>query len=254
MFSPLAPPVFHPPATAIRAVNSAPELVLVDAKPTISDAQAWYTFLEIDQQLSAARVLYAARLKRLLDVTFASVLLLALAVPLAIVALIIWLDSRGAVLYKQERIGRFGVPFTVYKFRTMIDDRRNADLPFVGTDRRRRHKSERDPRVTRAGHYLRRASIDEWPQLLNVLRGDMSFIGPRPELPRIVDGYAPWQHRRHLVRPGMSGWWQIHGRSNRPMHENTELDLYYVSNLSFRLDVHIFLRTFRAVISRSGAF
>jgi lipopolysaccharide/colanic/teichoic acid biosynthesis glycosyltransferase len=97
-------------------------------------------------------------------------------------------------------------------------------------------------------------SLDELPQLFNVLRGEMSLIGPRPELPEIVGMYEPWQHQRHLVLPGITGWWQTHGRSGLMMHEHTELDIYYVENISFAMDVRILLGTVRALTSRSGAF
>ncbi len=138
--------------------------------------------------------------------------------------------------------------------RTMIPDRRKERLPFGETDCRQRHKTPNDPRLTRVGKFLRRTSIDELPQLLNVVRGQMSLVGPRPELPEITERYAAWRHRRHLVRPGLTGWWQVQGRSDLPMHENTELDLYYVEHGSFRLDLRIVLRTFHILFSRKGAF
>lgn len=230
------------------------DLVVLHDAPLDASDRAWFSYLESAPRLATGRVLYAAALKRALDALGAGLLLILLAPILLFIAAVIRIGTRGPAFYTQERVGRYGVPFTVYKFRTMVDDRRTTELPFVGSDRRERHKSEVDPRVTRVGALLRRTSMDEWPQLLNILRGEMSFIGPRPELPRIVARYQPWQHQRHLVRPGMSGWWQIHGRSDRPMHENSELDLFYIEHLSFRLDLHIFVRTFKAVLSRSGAF
>ncbi len=118
----------------------------------------------------------------------------------------------------------------------------------------RSRKARNDPRVTRVGRFLRRTSLDELPQLFNVLRGDMSLVGPRPELPEIVATYEAWQHDRHRVLPGLSGWWQIHGRSDKPMHQHTELDIYYVSHVSFLLDVYILLRTLVVVIAGRGAF
>jgi lipopolysaccharide/colanic/teichoic acid biosynthesis glycosyltransferase len=234
--------------------RAAGELVVLPAAVADTPEQAWLGYLDSAPLLSTGRIVYAAVIKRALDVVGAACLLVALAPVLFCIAAAIRMSGAGPAMYRQQRIGRFGVPFTVYKFRTMIDDRRKTDLPFVGTDRRQRHKSEADPRVTRVGALLRRTSLDELPQLINILRGEMSFIGPRPELPRIVARYQPWQHQRHLVRPGMSGWWQIHGRSDRPMHENTELDIYYVERLSLRLDLHIFVRTFKALFSRNGAF
>ncbi|HEY3291645.1 MAG TPA: sugar transferase, partial [Anaerolineae bacterium] len=115
-------------------------------------------------------------------------------------------------------------------------------------------KQPDDPRVTRAGRVLRRYSLDELPQLLNVLRGQMSLVGPRPELPWLVDAYEPWQRHRFAVPPGMTGWWQVNGRSDRPMHQNVEDDLYYIRNYSLWLDVAILLRTIPAVLSGKGAY
>jgi lipopolysaccharide/colanic/teichoic acid biosynthesis glycosyltransferase len=111
-----------------------------------------------------------------------------------------------------------------------------------------------DPRVTGYGHWLRATSIDELPQLINVLRGEMSLVGPRPEMPFIADGYDEWQRRRLTVKPGITGLWQILGRKDLPMHENLQYDFYYIRNRSLALDVSILLRTIGAVLSRKGAF
>jgi lipopolysaccharide/colanic/teichoic acid biosynthesis glycosyltransferase len=115
-------------------------------------------------------------------------------------------------------------------------------------------KSPNDPRITRLGRVIRRTSFDELPQLWNVLRGEMSLVGPRPELPIIVQGYQDWQHKRFRVQPGMTGWWQIHGRGELAMHLNTEFDLFYVQNYSVLLDIQILLRTLGAVIRGNGAY
>lgn len=197
---------------------------------------------------------YCLTFKPWLDLLVASLLVLALAPLFLVVLLALGLDRSGPAIFRQTRVGREGRPFTVYKFRTMIPDRRARRLPYGGQERRRRHKSEHDPRVTPIGRFLRRTSIDELPQLVNVLRGEMSLVGPRPELPEIVSRYAPWQHDRHRVRPGLTGWWQISGRGQKPMHENTELDVYYVVNQSFWLDLKILLRTLPVLLSRTGAF
>jgi lipopolysaccharide/colanic/teichoic acid biosynthesis glycosyltransferase len=116
------------------------------------------------------------------------------------------------------------------------------------------HKRPNDPRVTRIGRVLRRYSIDELPQLVNVLRGEMSLVGPRPELPWLVDCYESWQRHRFAVPPGMTGWWQVNGRSDRPMHLNVEDDLYYIRNYSLWLDIIILLRTIPVVLSGKGAY
>lgn len=226
----------------------------VDIVEVATEREDWLMLLKSSHAQPASRVIYSLALKRWCDLIAAGVLLVALTPLLAMVALLIRLEAPGQVVFRQSRIGRGGQPFTIYKFRTMIPDRRTGEGPIPGEERRQRHKTENDPRVTRIGRFLRRTSIDELPQLYNILRGEMSFIGPRPELPDIVRRYQGWQHQRHLVTPGLSGWWQVHGRSDLPMHENTAMDIYYVENQSFRLDLHIVLRTFKALISRGGAF
>jgi exopolysaccharide biosynthesis polyprenyl glycosylphosphotransferase len=226
-----------------------------DVTPTLAlvgmqDAQA----ARPGAEPGVGRWLYLACGKRAADVLLASTLLLLTLPLMLVVAAAIRLDSPGPILFRQRRVGRNGTLFTILKFRSMThEDRRDLRL-VADADGTLRHKVRNDPRVTRVGRWLRRTSLDELPQLLNVVAGQMSLIGPRPELPEIVTTYEPWQHRRHLVRPGLTGWWQVSGRSDRPMHENTELDLYYVNNLSLWLDLLIVLKTFRAVVRGSGAF
>ena len=116
------------------------------------------------------------------------------------------------------------------------------------------YKSPNDPRVTRVGRFIRRTSLDELPQLFNVLKGDMSLVGPRPELPWLVEKYQPWQRKRFAVPQGITGWWQINGRSDKPMHLHIEEDLYYIQNYSLLLDIRILWATLGAVIKRKGAF
>jgi len=162
----------------------------------------------------------------------------------------------GPILFRQRRVGLNEHPIDIWKFRTMYADRRSANLgpPSAQAERRRRHKSRRDPRVTPFGRFLRRTSLDELPQLWNILRGDMSMVGPRPELPEIVAGYEEWQHARHAVRPGLTGWWQVNRPPDRLMHEVVELDIYYVKHRSLWLDLKILFRTVNAVLRGTGAF
>ena len=215
---------------------------------------AWLAFLEASRDQRPARLMYCFIFKRWLDLLMASLLLIILAPVLLFIAGVTWLDTRGSVIYRQRRIGRYGDTFTMYKFRTMTPDRRQERQPYTGSERRRAHKTAADPRVTRTGKLMRRTSLDELPQLFNVVRGEMSLVGPRPELPEIASAYEPWQHQRHLVLPGITGWWQTHGRSGLMMHEHTDLDIYYVENISFAMDVRILFGTVRALASRAGAF
>jgi lipopolysaccharide/colanic/teichoic acid biosynthesis glycosyltransferase len=186
---------------------------------------------------------YHRWLKPAFDRTVAAVLLLVLLPVLATIALVLRIRLGRGVLYRQERVGRGGRPFTVLKFRTMLPDRRATRLGFVGEDRRQTHKTLDDPRHTRVGQFLRKWSLDELPQLVNVLRGEMSLVGPRPELPHIVEGYEPWEHARHVVRPGLTGFWQTTARSDGPMKDFTHLDLEYVRTISFVTDVRLLLAT-----------
>jgi len=183
--------------------------------------------------------------KRAFDVVGAALGLVLAAPLLAWVALRIRAESPGPAFFTQERVGRDGRVFRMGKLRTM-----RADVdPYAVAPR-----SASDERVTPYGRWLRRTSIDELPQLWNVLRGEMSLVGPRPEMPFIAAGYDEWQRRRLTVKPGITGLWQILGRKDLPMHENLQYDFYYIRNRSLVLDVSILLRTAGAVLSGRGAF
>ncbi|WP_375405545.1 sugar transferase [uncultured Amnibacterium sp.] len=193
-------------------------------------------------------------MKRLFDVVASCVGLVLLAPVLAVIALLISRDSEGGVFYRQERIGRDGEPFSILKFRSMSADAdlRRADLT---TDLGKGlFKMADDPRITRVGKVLRRYSLDELPQLVNVLRGEMSLVGPRPALPSEVSEYDRRELRRLAVTPGLSGLWQVSGRSDLEWADGIRLDLYYVENWSMTQDLQILWRTAKAVTSSSGAY
>ena len=195
-------------------------------------------------------------IKRVFDLAISSMSLV-IALPfLALIAVIIRLDSPGPVLLRQKRVGENGRLFEMLKFRTMIANAEALSYLVEEVDEQGRliHKHSDDPRVTRVGRVLRRLSLDEIPQLFNVLKGDMSLVGPRPELPYLVEMYEPWQRKRFAVPQGMTGWWQINGRSDRPMHLNTEDDLYYVQNYSILLDLRIMIKTLWVVFRGKGAY
>jgi exopolysaccharide biosynthesis polyprenyl glycosylphosphotransferase len=193
-------------------------------------------------------------IKRAFDLTL-SIILLPLILPvLGVLGLAIRLDSSGPAFFSQSRVGENGRLFEMYKLRTMRAWDSSSEAQPGDQGEASLHKVRRDPRVTRVGSFLRRYSLDELPQLINVLKGDMSLVGPRPELPWLVDRYQSWQRKRFAVPQGITGWWQINGRSDRPMHLHTEDDLYYVYNYSILLDLWILMRTPFAVIRGKGAF
>lgn len=194
--------------------------------------------------------------KRLFDVLGASVLLLALSPLLVIAAASVWVHDRGPVLFAQPRVGRSGRPFRCLKLRTMRvgAEAQVADLMAATDQDALLFKVKDDPRITRPGRWLRRYSVDELPQLLNVLRGDMSLIGPRPQVAREVALYDGAMTRRLLVRPGMTGLWQVSGRNDLRPDEAMRLDLYYVDNWSMLQDLAILARTARAVVGARGAY
>ncbi|RPI33345.1 MAG: sugar transferase, partial [Chloroflexota bacterium] len=172
------------------------------------------------------------------------------------IALAIKLDSPGPVIFKQLRAGENGRLFWIYKFRSMVvdADKQLQDVIRYDDSGRMIHKLPGDPRITRVGHVLRRASLDELPQLINVLKGEMSLVGPRPELPMLVEQYEQWQRKRFAVPPGITGWWQVNGRSEKVMHLNTEDDLYYIQNYSILLDFQILVKTAWVVLRGKGAY
>ena len=184
--------------------------------------------------------------KRALDVALASLALLVLAIPLAIVAVIIRLETHGHPIYRQRRVGRDGVPFELYKLRTMVSGAETMGAGLV--------VDKGDTRITRTGAWLRRLSIDELPNLINVLRGEMSLIGPRPTVQVQVERYTERQRGRLSVRPGITGWAQINGRASLPWHERIELDLWYVEHVSPALDARILWRTLRMVVTGHGLY
>jgi exopolysaccharide biosynthesis polyprenyl glycosylphosphotransferase len=194
--------------------------------------------------------------KTAFDRTGAGILVLLAAPLLATVALLVRLDSPGPVMFRQVRVGKDGREFVMVKFRTMHVDaeRRLAELRHLNEHDGVLFKMREDPRVTRVGRWLRRLSLDELPQLFNVVRGDMSLVGPRPPLPEEVAAYPDDARRRLAVKPGMTGLWQVSGRADLPWEEAVRLDLRYVENWSLSLDLVILLRTVTAVCRGAGAY
>lgn len=184
-------------------------------------------------------------LKRALDLALTAPMLLAVAPVMALIAAAIKINSRGPIVFAHDRVGKNGRTFRLYKFRTM---HHNTNPYAVAPG------DQTDPRITSVGRWLRKTSLDELPQLWNVIKGDMSLVGPRPEMPFIVAKYEPWQRRRLDVPQGVTGLWQIAGRKQLPLHYNLEYDFYYIRNWSILLDLVILLRTVPAVLFCKGAF
>jgi lipopolysaccharide/colanic/teichoic acid biosynthesis glycosyltransferase len=181
---------------------------------------------------------------RILDIFVALIALVVLSPVLLIAAVAIKLGSRGPVLYRQRRVGKDGREFEMLKLRTMVE---GSDPVGVG-----RVVARDDPRVTRAGRFLRRASLDEVPNLVNVLRGEMAIVGPRPTIPAQVKDYTPHQKRRHEVRPGITGWAQVQGRAGIPWEERIELDVWYVDHRSPARDLRILTKTAWLLVTGHG--
>lgn len=184
--------------------------------------------------------------KRIFDLAAASAALVLLSPVLLFIAVLIKLTSRGSVLYVRQRVGRDGHLFSFYKFRTMVI---NAEHHGLGIE-----IAHNDARITSIGRFLRRWSLDELPQLLNVVRGEMSIVGPRPSLPEQVARYTPQQRQRLAVRPGMTGWAQVNGRNDIPWEERIALDCWYIQHWNWQLDWRILRRTLRAVVHPEGIY
>lgn len=183
--------------------------------------------------------------KRFMDVSISSILLLLLFPLMSVIYLLQLLRKNGSPVFTQKRVGLKGKKFTLYKFRTMKPESDEYEVAPI---------SMNDSRVTGIGKLLRRTSLDELPQLFNILRGDMSLVGPRPEMPFIVDKYTSWQRHRLDVKPGLTGMWQIMGRKELPLHDNLEYDYYYIRNQSLMLDFTILLRTIAIIFKGRGAY
>lgn len=191
--------------------------------------------------------------KRWFDLVFATSVLFVLAPLMTVLWCVLRINLGRDVVITQDRVGLNGQTFGMFKFRTMRWSRRASEAPFEGADRRIAHKVDHDPRHTRVGRTLRKLSLDELPQLANVLLGSMSVVGPRPELASVVDRIDQRGHIRHSVRPGMTGEWQVSGRqTGTPLHESFESDVPYLSRVTLRNDLSIIVRTVSVVLQRGG--
>jgi len=199
---------------------------------------------------------YQRLVKRVFDLVVGGALTLVALPIMGVLAIAIKLDSPGPVFYRAPRVGENNRTFSMLKLRSMVADAeaRRGEVMRTAEDGSVTFKRPDDPRITHVGRFIRRTSLDELPQLFNVLRGDMSLVGPRPELPWLVELYEPWQRKRFAVPQGMTGWWQVNGRSDKEMHRHTDEDLYYVQHYSLWLDLMILARTVFVVLKGRGAY
>lgn len=202
------------------------------------------------------RTFYYPLVKRLVDIVVSSVGVIMFIIMIPFIWVAVKLDSPGPVIFGQKRIGKFGKPFRMFKIRTMLENAEELAYnlleqspksgPFI--------QQAQDPRVTRVGAFLRRFSLDEFPQFFNILAGQMSFIGPRPFVEEEAEALEEAHQRRHSVRPGLTGYAQINGRSDLSQDERQDYDLYYIDNITILLDMQIFFRTIWVTIMRKGAY
>jgi exopolysaccharide biosynthesis polyprenyl glycosylphosphotransferase len=250
------------PTEVRETIRSCEELGIVfrlmtnDQQPKLTNAfvsnlanEKFLTFINVPYKPSAVTT------KKILDVIISGILLILLSPLMLIIGLLVWLSSFGPTIYRQTRVGFRGRPFDLYKFRTMIigADTIRGELDEFNEMDGPAFKMKNDPRITRIGRFLRRTGLDELPQLINVFKGEMSLIGPRPPLPEEIRHYKRWQMRRLSVKPGLSCFWQIKpDRNNIKFEKWMALDLAYIDNWSLRLDFIILLKTIRTVFQRTG--
>ena len=207
------------------------------------------------EKINDKKVVYKA-IKRVFDIIFSLIGLVLLSPIFLIISVIIKLDSKGPVFFVHSRIGEKGKPIGIYKFRTMVNNAEDLIKKFTPEQKEefeRSYKLENDPRITKVGDFLRKTSLDELPQILNILKGELSIIGPRPIVQSELDKYEDNKDKFLSVRPGLTGYWAANGRSDTSYEERMQMELYYVDNMSFKLDVKIFFKTIFAVLKKEGA-
>lgn len=200
--------------------------------------------------------IYNKYIKRSIDFLISGISLIILSPLFLIIAIIIKSESKGPVFFIHKRVGKNGKVFGVYKFRTMVPNAEELIKQFTPEQMkefRENFKLENDPRITKIGKFLRKTSLDELPQIINILKGEMSFIGPRPVIKDELENYGENKTKFLSVTPGLTGYWAANGRSNTSYEERMKLELYYIDNISFKMDVKIFIKTIFSVLKREGA-
>ncbi len=241
-------PMINPQAqhSPVQPLHPLPETTAPAGLRLVEDPPPAASYERVDS-------LYVRLVKPCFDRIAAISALVVLSPLLLAVAVAVRFKLGPGVIYRQPRVGRGGKTFNIIKFRSMDPERRTVSGPFAGVDRRRVHKSDDDPRHSPFGRMLRRTSVDELPQLINVALGHMSLIGPRPELCTVADQYDLWDHNRHLVKPGITGAWQISEFRHELLHKNMHLDVEYLDEVSARTDARILLSTIGAMKAKTGA-
>lgn len=207
------------------------------------------------KEINNKKIVYRA-IKRVFDIVLSLIGMVLLSPVFLIIAIIIKLDSKGPVFFIHSRIGEKGKPIGIYKFRTMVDNAEDLIKSFTPEQKEefeRSYKLEDDPRITKIGNFLRKTSLDELPQILNILKGELAIIGPRPIVQAELDKYEDNKDKFLSVKPGLTGYWAANGRSDTTYEERMQMELYYVDNMSFKLDVQIFFKTIFAVLKKEGA-
>ena len=199
---------------------------------------------------------YYLIIKRIIDIILALVGIIFSSPIMLLILILIRLDSKGKAIYKHQRLGKNGKLIGIYKFRTMVinaDEVFKSFSPEQKAEYEKFYKLENDPRITRIGNFLRKTSLDELPQLFNILKGEMSFIGPRPVVEKEIEKFGDKKEKYLSILPGLTGWWACNGRSDITYEERVKLEMYYINNISFRLDIKCFFKTIMAVLKRDGA-
>lgn len=194
--------------------------------------------------------------KRILSILCSVISIIVLSPLFIIISLVVKISSKGSVFFIHERIGFQGKKFKLIKFRTMVDNAEDMIAAFTPEQKKEweeNFKLKDDPRITKIGKFLRKTSLDELPQLINILKGDMSFVGPRPIVEDELSWYGDNKEKLLSVKPGLTGWWAVNGRSDIPYPKRCDLELYYVDHFSFGLDLKIIIKTFGAIIKKDGA-
>ena len=211
---------------------------------------------KVEDKYNAKTKLTYLAIKRILDILLSLIGMIVLLPIMIIISTIVKCDSKGPIFFRHKRIGQNGKIIYIYKFRTMCQNAEEMIKKFTPEQMKEfktYYKLEKDPRITKVGDFLRKSSLDELPQMLNIFRGDLSIVGPRPIVPKELEKYGKDQEKFLSVKPGLTGYWQANGRSNTTYEERIKMELYYVDNQSLWLDTKIFFKTFKAVFKKEGA-